>query len=79
MKVNRITVSYTEKRSINYQSVEHGVSVDLVLDEGETLGKEGVSAAVERARDAIRNQVTNFTWTECFRLAQEADRAKESR
>jgi len=67
MKIEKITLHYTEKRSAAYQTCEHGMSIEVSLEEGENPVE-----AIAKYRSVIRDEVTEFTWKEVHRLAEES-------
>jgi len=68
MKIEKITPHYTEKRSASYQTCEHGMSIEVSLAEGEKP-----TDAIAKYQSVLRDQVTEFTWKEVYRLAEEAN------
>lgn len=66
MKVDKIIISYDEKRSANYQTAGMGLTIEVTLGEGET-----VKQAIEKYKPALIKLVTETTAAEAQRLADE--------
>jgi hypothetical protein len=66
MKVEKVIISYDEKRSQNYQTAGAGMTIEVALDEGET-----VKQAIERYKPALIQYVTKTTQDEVARLIEE--------
>jgi hypothetical protein len=66
-KITSVTLHYAEKRTGNYQSVEHSMSVEITLEEGDT-----VKSVRDKYQTALRDSVTGFTKSEIDRLGGES-------
>jgi len=67
MKIETITVHYGEKRTGNYQSVDHSVSVTVTVD-----AEEKAADVLKRLQKSLRDQVTEFTIQEIDRVVEES-------
>ena len=66
-KIEKVTIHYSEKRAASYQSVEHGLSLEIALAEGESP-----KSLSDKYTPILRDMVTQFTQTEIERLVSEA-------
>ncbi len=69
MRVEKVTIGYSEKRSARYQTSEHSIVLEVSLSEGETI-----NSALDKYEAAIIKRVTETTAREIDRLAEEAGR-----
>ena len=67
MKVEKVTLHYTEKRSERYQTAEHGIAIEVSLNEGES-----VNHVLAKYQEALVSKVTALTAKEIERLIEES-------
>lgn len=70
-KIEKVTIHYSEKRTASYQSVEHGLSLEVSLGEGESP-----KSVTDKYTPILRDMVTAVTQAEIDRLASESQEAK---
>lgn len=68
MKIETITIAYEERRSANYQSVGHCISVQVTLEEGDKLAD-----VTRRLQKSLRDRVSGFVETELERITAPRD------
>lgn len=65
-KTTKLRVWFAEKRTINYQTVEHGAECEVEIEPGEKPGD-----VLKRCREYLQSQVSDFTYAEVLRLDEE--------
>ncbi|MBC8104242.1 MAG: hypothetical protein H7Z41_16830 [Cytophagales bacterium] len=66
-KIEKVTIHYSEKRTAAYQSVEHGLSLEVTLNEGESP-----KSVTDKYTPILRDMVTAITQEEIELLAAES-------